>query len=1002
MLRPRTIAIHFRNGPKRARAVRRTSHLAALVARATIALSVLVTGLRIARADEPRSDRFLSSPRQLTFEGRRAGEGYFSSDGTKLVFQSEREPGNPFYQIYLLDLETGDVERVSPGVGKTTCAWVHPKGARVLFASTHADPGAADKAKRELEERASGTKRRYAWDYDESYEIYDVEIASKREVRLTTARGYDAEGSWSPDGNLIAFSSNRHAYEGDLSNDERERLTIDPSYFLDIYIMNADGSDVRRLTEVPGYDGGPFFSPDGKRLCWRRFTPDGTIAEIHTMRIDGSDVRRLTNLGAMSWAPFWHPSSEYLIFTTNRHGFENFELYIVDGAGAHEPVRVTATPGFDGLPVFHPTGVKLAWTTNRTASKDSQIFLADWDHDAALEAIRGSRAASTTVPVAKSKKGPTQPEISVADLEARVTILASEAMEGRLTGTEGERLATEYVASAFAEAGLEPAGDDGTYFQTFEFTAGVALGRDNALAISTGDPGTAMALTVDQDWRPLAFSSSGKFEPSSVVFAGYGIVAPKSEAFSEYDSYVHLDVKDKWVLMLRFLPERITPEHRQHLARYSSLRYKAMSARDRGARGILIASGPTSKVKEQLIALRFDAALAGAGLAAVSITDDVAAKITSAAGKDFGALVEELDAGEPTFGFAIEGIQLGGEVALDSIEKRGRNVLARLPSGVAEARPVVVVGAHVDHLGRGTGGSLARDEEKGEIHFGADDNASGVATIIEVAEHLAERQKAGALRLERDILFAAWSGEELGLIGSRHFIDIAKPHPHAVDLGDLFAAYVNLDMVGRLDKELILNGVASSWIWRREIERRNAPIGLALALSDDTYLPTDATSFYLAGVPILSAFTGSHAEYHTPRDTPDTLSYAGMERVGRFIALIVRGLATSQEAPDFIKVAAPDRPGARAGLRAWLGTIPDYKEPPIPGLALSGVAKDGPADKAGMKGGDIIIELAGRKIANIYDYTFAIDALKIGEAVKVAVQREGERVELEITPASRE
>ncbi len=262
--------------------------------------------------------------RQLTFAGKRSGEGYFSRDGRAMVFQSEREPGNPFYQIYWLDLATGATRRVSPGVGKTTCAWIHPSGERVLFASTHADPASRSLQEQELAERTSGKERRYSWDYDEHYDLYAADLDGSEPVRLTRERGYDAEGSYSPDGTRIAFASNRHAYTEKLSEAERAEFERDPSSRMDIYVANADGTDPVRLTSEPGYDGGPFFSPDGERIVWRRFAPDGATAEIFSMKTDGSDVRQLTRLGVMSWAPFYHPSGDYLIFATNVHGFDNF------------------------------------------------------------------------------------------------------------------------------------------------------------------------------------------------------------------------------------------------------------------------------------------------------------------------------------------------------------------------------------------------------------------------------------------------------------------------------------------------------------------------------------------------------------------------------------------------------------------------------------------------------------------------------------------------------
>ncbi|MDJ0896978.1 MAG: peptidase M28, partial [Alphaproteobacteria bacterium] len=329
----------------------------------------------------------ISGARQLTFEGARAGEGYYSADGSRMIFQSEREEGNPFYQMYVLDLETGDVERVSPGVGKTTCGWLHPDGRRVMFASTQFDPEAKAKMQAELDFRASGQTRRYAWDYDPTFDIVETDLETGEYTRLTDAVGYDAEGAYSPDGSRIVFASNRHAYAETLAQEDQARLQLDPAYFMDIYVMDADGSNVRRLTDAPGYDGGSFWSADGSKITWRRFSEDGARAEVFTMNADGSDERRLTDLGVLSWAPYFHPSGDYLIFATNLQGFANFELYLVDAEGLREPVRVTEREGFDGLPAFSPDGRTLTWTSNATSNKKSQIFVADWDHEAATRLL---------------------------------------------------------------------------------------------------------------------------------------------------------------------------------------------------------------------------------------------------------------------------------------------------------------------------------------------------------------------------------------------------------------------------------------------------------------------------------------------------------------------------------------------------------------------------------------------------------------------------------------
>ncbi len=372
-----------------------------LISKLIAAGAIAAAAMAAVSADKPgavyQEQDFLTDIRQLTTEGRRAGEGYWSPDGKRIVFQSEREPGNPFYQIYVLDLASGRTTRISTGTGKTTCAFFRPASDEILFASTHADPESKKLQEQELALRASGAQRRYAWDFDPEMEIYAYSESNGTLKRLTTARGYDAEGAYSPDGQWIVFSSNREAYNRSLSEAEQRLLDKDASHFAEIYIMRADGTDVRRLTHTPGYDGGPFFTHDGKRIVWRRFDAEGRSADIYTMRPDGSDVKRLTDFGAVSWAPYEHPSGQYVIFASNKLGHDNFELFMVDVEGAKEPVQVTYSAGFDGLPVPSPDGKRLAWTSSRSGAGAGQIFLADWNHAKALGALSDAppRRAST-------------------------------------------------------------------------------------------------------------------------------------------------------------------------------------------------------------------------------------------------------------------------------------------------------------------------------------------------------------------------------------------------------------------------------------------------------------------------------------------------------------------------------------------------------------------------------------------------------------------------------
>ena len=599
---------------------------------------------------------------------------------------------------------------------------------------------------------------------------------------------------------------------------------------------------------------------------------------------------------------------------------------------------------------------------------------------------------------------PFSPEISAVDLRRHIGALASEQMDGRLTGTEGERLATAYVAAVFQALGLQPAGDNGTYMQAFEFTAGVSLGPENLLVVrQTGEP-QRQDYGPDRNWRPLAFSKPGTFETAPIVFAGYGLVAPAADGFEAYDAFAGLEVTDKWVLVLRYLPEQVTPARRQHLANFAGLRHKAMVARDRGARGLIVVSGPNSRVKEQLAELALDTILAGTSIAALSITDALAEQWLKPSGHDLKTLQDRLDTGDPLPGFTLAGLTLGASIDIRHETRLGHNVLARLQVAERPAESLVAVGAHVDHLGRGLGtNSLARGNEKGQVHYGADDNASGVGCLLEVAQFLMHLKAKGALHLRRDILFAAWSGEELGLLGSTHFTRSLGGAPdHATSPAPWIVAYLNMDMIGRLDNTLTLQGVGSSALWRDEINRANATIGLPIALQDDSYVPSDATAFYLKGVPILSAFTGAHEEYHTPRDTAERINYDGAERISRLMANLTHALATRPDAPQYRRIAQPERPVKRANVRAYLGTIPDYAQGEVRGLKVAGIVAGGPAERAGVRDGDVIVELAGKTIENIYDYTYALNAIKVGITATLVVLRGQERLTLLVTPGSRE
>ena len=445
------------------------------------------------------------------------------------------------------------------------------------------------------------------------------------------------------------------------------------------------------------------------------------------------------------------------------------------------------------------------------------------------------------------------------------------------------------------------------------------------------------------------------------------------------------------------MPEGVDAARRAQLNRYAGLRYKAMMARERGAKAVLVVTGPNSPNAGELLPMTNDGSNSGSGIIAASISGAAADALLAEAGKKLKALQTALDTENPHAegGFVLPKIKVKLACGIEHIKKTDRNVIAMIPPvGTDE---YVLVGAHYDHLGRGgAGSSMARAGEEGQVHPGADDNASGTAVVLELAASLTHLRESERVTFQRGVIFALWSGEEIGLLGSAAFCE--KP---PVPIGKI-AAYVNFDMVGRLrENKLTMQGVGSSKWWRRELEKRNVAAGFALTLQDDPYLPTDTTSLYPKRIPVLNFFTGSHEDYHRPTDTADKLNYEGMERIAKFAQQIVLDLANAPERPDFARVERSDAgAGSRDTLRAYLGSIPDYSTE-VKGVKLSGVRAGSPAEKGGLKGGDVIVEFAGQKIANIYDYTYALDAVKIGTAVKVTVEREGQHVEVTVTPEAR-
>ncbi len=437
---------------------------------------------------------------------------------------------------------------------------------------------------------------------------------------------------------------------------------------------------------------------------------------------------------------------------------------------------------------------------------------------------------------------------------------------------------------------------------------------------------------------------------------------------------------------------------RQELNRYAGLRYKAMLARERGAKAILVVTGPNSPNAGELIPLSFDTSLSGSGIVAASVSGRAGEAILKGTGKDLKELQTALDTENPHApgGFAVPGVRVRVATTLERVRKSDRNVLAYLPPAAgAETGEEILIGAHYDHLGHGDESSLQRKGEEGQVHNGADDNASGTAMILQLASTLAAERARDPQAFRRGVRFAFWSGEELGLLGSSHYAEKAAAElSHTV-------AYLNFDMVGRLrDNKLVVQGVGSSSRWRQAIEKRNVAAGFDLSLQEDPYLPTDVTAIYPRQVPAINFFTGSHEDYHRPTDDPDKINYQGMGRIADFARCIILDLVKSPERLDYVKVQPSSTGGGRETLRAYLGTIPDYTTE-VSGVKLSGVRAGGPAEKAGLKAGDVIVRFGSQTITNIYEYTFALDAVKLGEPVEVEVLRNGERLKFQVVPEAR-
>ena len=586
---------------------------------------------------------------------------------------------------------------------------------------------------------------------------------------------------------------------------------------------------------------------------------------------------------------------------------------------------------------------------------------------------------------------PNPPAIVSPNLQGHVNYLASPKMRGRGTGSKEIEKAATYIAAEFKKYGLEPA-FAGSYYQSFTVTVGAVMGKGNSAAatLSTG----TKPLALNRDFVPLNFSESGTAS-LPLVFAGYGITAEEHK----FDEYTHLDVKDKAVIVLRHEPQENDESSAfagKELTAYSQVVNKAINARNHGARAMILVNDPAPHAGEDDTFVKFGT-LAGpenSGMLLIQASQAVVNQWLAPTGKTLADLQRAIDEKLVPQSQPVPGVELKLTVDVKRRTAPASNVVGILRGSDATLREeAVLVGAHYDHLGLGERNSLS-PSSAGKIHAGADDNASGTAAMLEIARAMAAQKE----QIKRSVIFMAFSAEEMGLLGSAHYTK-APAWPL-----EKTTAMVNLDMVGRpKDGKLTVGGVGTSPGFKALVEQANHT-GLTLGWSQSGTGSSDHQSFYLKGVPVIFFFSGLHSDYHKPSDLPERILHAEHARVADLALRTAVSLTSMEARPQFVRVAEPARPitgtGTNTGYGSWFGSIPDMGEE-VEGVKFSGVSEGSPAEKAGFKTGDILVEFAGKPIKNLYDMTFALRAHKPGEVVKVTVLRGGERVTKDVTLSRR-
>ncbi len=579
-------------------------------------------------------------------------------------------------------------------------------------------------------------------------------------------------------------------------------------------------------------------------------------------------------------------------------------------------------------------------------------------------------------------------DITKDEIYQHIKYLSSDELEGRFPGTPGDALTGEYIASEFKKYDLEPYGENG-YFQPFEIYTQVKLAGENNLKIETG--GTANTYSVEQDFVPFGFSGSGLAE-GELVFVGYGISAPEQN----YDDYKgkdgnDFDISGKILVMMKYSPGGSEP-HNNPFEKYEPTRYKTLNARDGNAKAIIVISGPNAG-EDKLIRMTYDNVLQDAGIPVINCKREIIENIFSANGLDLLQIQNEIDSTKTPNSFVLNNTKASVIAHVEPVKAVTDNVIGFIEGNdPVLKKEVIVIGAHKDHLGYGVYGSLYSGSDK-QVHNGADDNASGTAGLLEIAQKISSEERKN---LKRSVLFIAFAAEEAGLLGSAYFTKSKLFEDLNV------VAMLNMDMIGRLsDNKVIIYGTGTSSVWESLIDSLNSPYNFTITKTPDGFGPSDHASFYAKNIPVLHFFTGTHKDYHSPSDDIELINAEGEVKVASMVYDLAMTLDEMDSKPDFIKIVSSNNETKSMGsVKVYVGTIPDYSST-AEGMKLAGVKEGSPADKGGLKAEDIIIKFGTKDVKNIYDYMYAMGEYKPGEEAEIVVLRNNEKVTLKIVLGSR-